>query len=146
RAHLEVLGHAHAWEQTAAFGRLRDASLDDLMCGGRRDVAPEEADRALPRPVEPVDRAERGRLAGAVRAEQRHDLAFMHLERDPLQRVDRAVVGMDVVDLENGIGAVAAHARPCRFMSSTAALPRYASTTRSFLCTSRGSPSAIFSP
>ena len=68
-------------------------------------------------------------------------------QRDALERVDRAVVGVDVVDLEDrGRGTGRGHDRPCRFMSSTAALPRYASITRSFCCTSRGVPSAIFSP
>src|SRR5581483_9709895 len=49
RSHLEVLGHAHAREQPAAFGRLRDAALDDLVRRRRRDVAPFEPYRAGPR-------------------------------------------------------------------------------------------------
>ena len=99
-----------------------------ISCAGDRgDVAALEADRALARPVEPVDRAQRRRLAGAVRAEQRHDLALVHLERDPLQRVDRrrSTCGRPSARGSARRAAFAvAHASPCRFMSSTAALPR----------------------
>jgi hypothetical protein len=48
------------------------------------------------------DRAQRGGLAGAVRADQRDDLALVDLERDALQRLDVAVVGVELVDLEEG--------------------------------------------
>ena len=45
------------------------------------------------------DRLQRGGLAGAVRAEERDDLAFGHLERDPPQHEDHVVVDdLDVVD------------------------------------------------
>ena len=55
-----------------------------IACGGAfvMSVAG-EADRALARMVEPVDRAQRRRLAGAVRADQRHDLALVHLSEMP---------------------------------------------------------------
>ena len=55
-----------------------------------------ELDRPAPRMVEPVDRPQRRRLARAVRADQRHDLALVHLDRDALQRLDRAVERLDV--------------------------------------------------
>src|SRR3954447_26587725 len=91
RAHLEVLEHAHAREEAPSLRRLRDSQLDDLVRGVADDRAALEADVAGAGMVQPVDRPERRRLAGAVRAEQRHDLAGPHLERDPLQRLDRAV-------------------------------------------------------
>ena len=73
-----------------------------MSCGGVvGDVVAAEADPAAPRMVEPVDRAQRRRLAGAVRAEQRDDLAVAHLEGDALERVDRAVVGVDALELED---------------------------------------------
>src|SRR3954447_6402599 len=103
------------------------------------DVAPLEADAPAPRIVQAVDRAQRRRLPRAVRADQRDDLALAHVERDPLQRLDRAVVRVHVLELENdavGLGHVAL----------AAPLPRYASITRSSFCTSVGVPSAIFSP
>ena len=71
---------------------------------------------------------------------KRDDLAFVNLERDPLQRLDRAVVRMDVFDAQQRAVTfgLAGHA--------IAALPRYASMTRSFFWISLGVPSAIFSP
>src|SRR2546423_261801 len=57
-------------------------------------------------------------LGRAVRADQRDDLAVEDLERDPLQRVDRAVVGVHVLELEDlGRAGRVRHA-------STAAEPR----------------------
>jgi hypothetical protein len=68
---------------------------------GVGDVVAAEVDPAAARVVEPVDRAERRRLAGAVRAEQRDDLTLAHLECDALKRVDRAVVRVDPVERED---------------------------------------------
>ena len=137
RAHLQVLEHAHPREEPPPLGRLRDPELHDLVRGPIRDLLALEADRSPPRAVEAVDRAERRRLAGAVRADQRDDLALPDVDRDALERFDRAVVGVDVLELEDEL-AGSAHA--------VAALPRYASITRSSFCTSFGAPSAIFSP
>src|SRR3954453_8855383 len=77
-AHLEVLEHGHAWEQLAALGRLRDAEPHDVVRRFSGDVLAAEHDRAATGMVEPVDRAEHRRLAGAVRADQSHDLALAH--------------------------------------------------------------------
>src|SRR5438552_621300 len=74
-AHLEVLEHAHAREEPPPLRRLRDAHLHDLVGRRRGDVAVPERDRALPRPVQAVDRPERRRLAGAVGPDQRDHLA-----------------------------------------------------------------------
>src|SRR5581483_12083718 len=100
------------------------AALDDLVRRDRRYVAALEPDRALARAVETLDRPQRRRLPRAVRAEQRDDLALVHLQRDTAQRLDRPVERADVADLEDRCRAVGAHESPCRFMSSTAALPR----------------------
>src|SRR5207244_2858143 len=138
RTHLEVLGHRHPRKELPPLRRLRDAELHDLMRGIVRDVLPTERDRAAARMIEPVDRPQRRRLPGAVRPDQGHDLALVHLEGDPFQRLDRAVERLDVLDLEQGC--------PVRVHELTAALPRYASMTRSFFWISWGVPSAIFSP
>ena len=59
--------------------------------------------------IEPVrraddahDRFERRRLAGAVAAEQGHDLARVNLEVDAVQDVRFAVPGVQVLDAEQG--------------------------------------------
>jgi hypothetical protein len=105
-AHLEVLQHRHVREEAAPLGRLRDPHADDLVRRAARDVLALEGDRPLPRLVEAVDRAQRGRLARAVRADQRHDLPVADLERDALQGLDRAVEGVDVLDLEDDLAVV----------------------------------------
>ena len=47
-----------------------------------------EADLALVERVDPGDGLDQGRLAGAVVADQRHDLAAANLEVDPVERLD----------------------------------------------------------
>ncbi len=54
------------------------------------------------------DGAQRRRLAGAVGADQRDDLALVDRERDALERLDRAVGGADVLEFEQR-----RHAQPC---------------------------------
>ena len=48
------------------------------------------------------DRLERGRFAGAVRAQQRHDLALGNLERHPFEHEDDVIIDhFDIVDRED---------------------------------------------
>ena len=54
--------------------------------------------------VDAGDGAQRRGLAGAVAAEEREDLALVHLEGDPLHDVALAVVGVEVVGGEIGRG------------------------------------------
>ncbi len=54
-------------------------------------VAPVEADRAAERPVEAADVVVQRRLAGAVAAQQRHDLAGADREVEAAQHLDGAV-------------------------------------------------------
>ena len=66
-----------------------------------------QPDRAGARRREPGDRAQRRGLPGAVGADQRHALALFHGQRDALQRLDVAVEGVDVGELEQR------HCYPC---------------------------------
>ena len=100
-AHLEVLEHRHPREELAALRGLRDAAGDDVVRRVVGDVLAAEADPAAAWMVEPVDRPQRRRLARTVRAEQRHDLPVPHLQGDALERMDRAVVGVDALELED---------------------------------------------
>jgi hypothetical protein len=63
------------------------------------DLAAVEDHPAGAGPLQPGDAPERGRLAGAVAAEQRDDLALPHLDRDALERLRVAVEGVQVGDL-----------------------------------------------
>src|SRR6266511_2361682 len=142
RPHQQVLEHAHPRKEPTAFRRLRDAALDDVVRRVGRDVLALEADPPAARVVEAVDRPQCRRLAGTVRSDQRHDLALADRDRDSLERLDRPVEGVDVLELEDVV-RLGVHPP---FAPSTACLPRYASITRVSFCTSSGEPSAIFSP
>ena len=61
--------------------------------------SPAEPDLARSR-HEPGDGAERRRLAGAVPAEHGHDLALPHAQRHAVQRLNRPVARVDVLELE----------------------------------------------
>jgi hypothetical protein len=54
--------------------------------------------RALGDGQQPHDRLQRRRLARAVGADHRHDLAPSHLEVDALQRLDAAVGDLEIGD------------------------------------------------
>ena len=74
-AELEILAHREVGEHAAPFRHLHQPGLDDAHGGCARDVGAVEADRAAERPVEAGNVVVEGRLAGAVAAQQRHDLA-----------------------------------------------------------------------
>src|SRR3954453_18667286 len=142
RAHLEVLEDRHPREDAPPLGRLGDPDLGDRVARQALDVAAVEDDPPGPRRDDARDGPQRRRLAGAVGADQRDDLALVDLERDALQRLDRAVERVDVLDDEDRVVAVRRGGAP----GGHAWLPRYASMTRGFARTSAGPPSAIFSP
>ena len=64
------------------------------------DVLAGEADAPAPRADDAHDREQRRGLARAVPADQRDHLALAHRERDALQDVRLAVVGVEILDLE----------------------------------------------
>ena len=80
-----------------------------MSCGAVSPISlPSKRDRALARRRQARDRPQRGGLARAVGADHRDDLALVHGQRDALQRLDVAVVGVDVLDLEQRHQPVAA--------------------------------------
>src|SRR5438105_13009014 len=136
-AHGEILSDGETFEDPPALRHVRDPARDDLVRGHAGQRAAVEDDAAAARNQQPRDGLEGGGLAGAVVAEQRHDLAAAHLEGHTAQGVDLAVVHVQALQLQQGYGP----ARP-----EEARRPRYASITRGSAWTSRGGPSAIFSP
>ena len=102
RPHLQVLLDVHPREHPAALGALADAERHDLVRLAAVDPLAAQPDLALARSEEAGDRAQRRGLAGAVGPDQRDDLALIDREADAAQRVDRAVVGVDVLELEEG--------------------------------------------
>src|SRR5918995_1292691 len=93
-AHLEVLGDAHAREQPATLGALRDAALHDRVSRGARDVLPLERDVPLPWAVDAIDGPKGRGFPGPVGTYEGDDLALADTQRDALQRVDRTVIEM----------------------------------------------------
>ncbi len=101
-AEVEVLAYAHPRKAVAAFWTEGHAETDDFVGREARNVLALEADRPGAGRGEPRDRPQCRRLAGPVGSDHRHHLALLDLERDALQGFDRAVVGMNVRDLEQG--------------------------------------------
>src|SRR4051794_33074957 len=136
RPELEVVLHRQVREDAATLGHMRDAHRGHRVRLASADRGAVVEHIARFRLEQTADRAQRRRLARAVRADERDDLALLHVETDAVQRGDLAVADRKIVDAEN-------HAH-----SSTvsAGSPRYASMTTGFERTSAGVPCAIVLP
>ena len=101
RADAQVFEHRHARKNASSFRRVRDPEPHDLEGRQKRDVASLEHDTAAPRPRVAADRHQQRRFAGAVRADDRDDLASADLQIDALQGLDITVKGMDAADRQH---------------------------------------------
>src|SRR6266542_2167143 len=128
-AQHQVLQDGLLREQPPPLRHEYGTQAGDLVRRQPADLPAEELDAAPHRPVQPGDGGEHRALAGAVRADQRDELALGDVEGHAAQRDDAGVVQMQVADPQH-------HSTP----------PRYASTTVGSLTTSVGVPSLIFSP
>src|SRR5262249_11780263 len=113
RAQPQVLPDGQLREGAPPLRDVSDAEVRRAL-GRPSDALPPEADRAA-RAHRAGDRAQRGRLARAVRTEHGDDVALLDGERDAVQRADVAVARVDVLELEQG--------------RHQAGAPRYASIT-----------------
>src|SRR3546814_4132878 len=90
---------------TAYEMRISDWSSDvcssDLVGALGGDVGILEGDPAAACPGDAADGHQQCRLAGTVGTDQRHDLALLDVQVDTLQRLDRAVEGMQSLDPEH---------------------------------------------
>src|SRR5438045_3004845 len=100
-AELQVLEHRHARKDAPALRRLGDAAPHDLVGRQASDVLALEQDGALARLRAAADGHQQRRLAGAVGADQRDDLAGRNLDIDAMQRLDMAVEGLDARYLQH---------------------------------------------
>jgi len=100
-AEVQVLLHAQALEDAPTLGSLDQAHAHDVVGRGRGDVLAQKGDLARRGPDQAGNGLEGGALAGAVGPQQRHDLALLDGEADPLESVDLAVIGLQAVDAEN---------------------------------------------
>jgi hypothetical protein len=99
---LEVFLDGKQRKDLAALRHDRDAAARTLIRTQLGDVLLAEHDRALADRVLPGDGAQQAGLADAVAAEHAGDLAGLGLERHPAQRLRRAVMQIDRVDVEHG--------------------------------------------
>src|SRR5207237_6448519 len=83
-----------------ALGHMRNPEPDDVLGGAPRQSRALELDRAG-RAHHVADRAERGGLAGAVGAEQGGEAAFVEGEVQSVKRLDLAVIGAQILDVEH---------------------------------------------
>ncbi len=118
----------------------RPSGTSTRCCRTRRlgrpagDVGAVQRDRAFRRRLQPHERLEQRRLARAVGAEHRHDLALFDRQRNAAHRVDAAIANVKIVDLKTHD---AAPRRRCR--------DRLRGPARSSR-TCSGEPSAILRP
>ncbi len=80
--HVQVLLHAHVREHVPAFRAVGDAAGQDRARRGTGDVLAVEGDAPRGRLQHARDRLQGGGLAGAVGADQCHQLAPADLDRE----------------------------------------------------------------
>jgi hypothetical protein len=80
----EVLAHGEVRQHAALLGNPRDAAPDDLVRLEPRDVLAAQRHASARGARDAHDGQERGRLAGAVAADEAHHLAIADRERHPL--------------------------------------------------------------
>ena len=98
---LEVLGDGQAGEHPSVLGYVSQSETADLERFQSLYRLPLEGDLALRGSNQADDRLDRRRLACAVAAEQRHDLASTNLERNVGQDLRPTVEGVDTGQLED---------------------------------------------
>src|SRR3954452_1421070 len=102
RAHLQVFQYCHPREDAPAFRRLRNTQMRDLVRRKMYDVVPVEHDRAFARTRIAEDRHHEGRLTGAIRTDQRDDLAVRNIEVNIPQRLNLSVKRGDAAHGQEG--------------------------------------------
>ncbi len=107
--HQQVFENRHAGEQADVLERARDLGLPVDAEAGQplqqqlRAVGLAQRDHALGRLVEAGDAVEDRGLAGAVRADERGDVAAPGLEAEVVDRHQPAEAHGEVLNVENGI-------------------------------------------
>jgi hypothetical protein len=98
--HLHVLDHGQRRERLGDLERAADAQLPDVARPLADQLDAIERDRAAVGRELPVDHIERGRLARAVGADQRQQLAGRNLEADAIDRPVAAEFLAEVVNFQ----------------------------------------------
>src|ERR1700742_2257849 len=103
--HQEVLFDDERGEYAAALRHQAQAAAHGLERALLRNLFALEHHSAAARRIEADDRVHQRGLADAIAAEQAEDLPLLELQRQALQHIGVAVIGVDVLDFENGHGA-----------------------------------------
>src|SRR5439155_20026930 len=82
-----------AREETAALGNMRQAQAGNVLWSRAGDVVAPKRDATRARSDDARDRAQRGRLAGAVGADACHHLAGLNREIDVTDHLKVGVAG-----------------------------------------------------
>ena len=90
RSDRDVVDDAEPAERAHDLVRAGDPGARDTMRRPTDDRASGEAHLARVGPQDAADHVEQGRLAGAVRTDQREDLTVAHLERHVAERLHAA--------------------------------------------------------
>jgi hypothetical protein len=93
----EVLPHAERRKDVGLLRHVAEPAGDNAPGAGAGDVGATQRDPARPRPHEPSQRLEQGRLPRAVRPDDRDQLARVDAEREPAQDIAVAVARGQVV-------------------------------------------------
>src|SRR5215472_7796647 len=101
RGELEVLQHRQVGEAAGARRHVGDLALGPAVWGPAADVDVSDADRAGGPGEQANDAQERGRLAGAVAAQQRHQFAVPDTEVEVEDDVALAVADVEPANLEH---------------------------------------------
>ena len=105
RADRDVFQHAHVRHQFDMLEGAGDAELCHLLRRRVVDFLAEHRDRAARRGQHAGDQVEGRALAGAVGADQRHDLAGLDVEGDVVDRDHAAELLARMVDLQQHGGS-----------------------------------------
>ena len=106
----QIFHHREQAENAAVFRHIADAEPRQLVRRQAGDVVAVEQHLALARLHQAHDGFERGAFADAVAAEQPDHLAGADLERDAVQDVALAVIGVHVLDQDERRGLISAEA------------------------------------
>src|SRR5882672_10458595 len=107
-AHHQVLAHAQERKHLAPLGHVAKTEPHDLVGFHALDRLAEKFDRALLRIENAGNGLQHRGLAGAIGAQQRYDFSVRDLDTDAPDRHDRAVVTLDIAELQDDVGS--AHA------------------------------------
>ena len=122
-AQQQVVRHRHRGEHAPAFGRVGQAGARDAVRVEPRDILAAQGDGAGFGFEHAGNGAHGGGLAGAVRADQGHQLALRDFKRNAVQDFDFAVGGVQILNGQHGLplsaprGSGCRHCRPGRLRS-----------------------------